>query len=1232
MTHEHDNSEQASIEVLLRFLDAVPRNRANRGKEPPDELSGDPVSSETDSCQCPEISSFAGVALGTAELEKAQELLTHAATCRVCGDVLERTLRTLEGHPSPEEAAAIAELAAARADWQHKMARMLAGTSARRRPMSVSVHWLAGVAIAAGLAAVALFLWQQHTYTPEHQLAMAYSQSRVLELRVPGAAYAGLVAGSHTRGAQTDNEPAPLLEARARLARELERTPQDPHWLELQARADILAERYDSAADVLDRLLAQGPVTSALLVDAALAYYQRGLVSGSELDRSTSLDYLRRADQLTPTDPVVLFNEAIVMEERGQLMNAVEVWNRYINVERDRQWAAEGKRKLAAVQQILDRTRSHQSRINQMLATPDAINALINDKQKLASLDEELSSYEFDKLIHVAFPQPTSALSSSAGSAQDQAQGREQARGSPCDMSCLGGRRLLKAIASSLESQHHDYWFTDLFSPDVDSLPAATATGYIQALRLLGQASREDQTGAPVVGERKAWEARRLFLKMAKAGSSTPSVSLAAHTGEERASAEYLFALQRQLNFRTCRVFAQQLHTTPNDLANPRYPWIEAMEFTAERVCDDTPETRKTGRRLETAALRLAEANNYPLLIARIRLKLVGDATDAGDMEAAERLALATLRQLYSADAPPIRIVNTVSTIPYIERDSPRAQMTGLCLRESLGWLELVADHHTAGDLRMELARTEMRIGATKEAKHQLELAHREGDLDPGGRRGANFIESEIDMARAMLEAEDLRGAGHYLDLAAADLTNVSDTWTLRSYASSRGQFELAIGHLDEAAITLESDIRNSEGKNVRGGDPATIAEYAQQDHDLYAELAATWLAQGHSPERVLALWERFKLRSLSLPIMQCRGGALDCEQSLLAAVQRQLGQNVLIGQIVLLDRVLTYRLDQNGVTWKQKYLRRQNVLDAAQTLERAVSSPSTSAETAQKLGASLSDALLPSLPPDMGSDASLLLESDPLLQDLSWPVLPTPTGPLGLQYALAEQSSILAPNREHRQPHGLSTGEARSLIVGASVAGAGEPPLPEALKEARTVDRFLHSPDLLLGDQATTAHVEEALGSARIFHFAGHAIQTGNGTELLLAGSPGEESPWIDRVFLRQHPPLACRLAVLSACATGNREAFQNHPLQDIVETLGSLGVEEVVATRWQIDSGAAVSFMDSFYRNLAQGESVAMALTSARRVESSQSPYNNPYYWGSYYVSGKGTTHLESEFHARL
>lgn len=1223
----NDNPLQVSKEDLLHFLDAGPKIlRWPRNGE----LARESIEPQISRPGCPEAESYMELATGAITGDEAEKLLTHAADCDDCGDVLARNLSALEGDPSAEETAAIAELASARMEWQQRMARELAGTSARRRPVLMHPgRWSAGAAIAAVLLlAAGLVVWQRQANTPDHQLAMAYEQSRTLELRVPEAGYTTLSPGGHTRGALADRETPALLEAQARLARELERSPQNTRWLELQARADTLQQRYDSAVDVLDRLLAQGPVTAELLADAASAYYQRGLVSGSELDRSTALDYLRRADELAPTDPVVLFNEAIVMEDRGQMMNAVEVWNRYITVERDSKWAAEGKRKLAVLEQTLNRLKSHQSRIEKMLATPQAMDALATNAPELATLDEELSSYELDKLLLVAYPLTN-----------DSSRNSQKARGSPCSETCLAARNLLKAIASSLEIQHHDSWLADLLSPDINFLPFATAATYSAALESLAHAVRQDETGAPAIGEKAAAKAQTLFQQLLAMKSSNSSVAAAAHAGERRAAVEYMFALQRAQDFSGCRAVARQFHAPGKLSESPRYPWIGAQAMVTEKVCDDTPETRAGGRALAMSALHLSESHRYRLMTARIHLMLSGDALDSGDEETGERLVMTTLRELYSADAPPVRIANTIVALAEIEKDSPLARMNERSYWESVEWLELAGSPASAALTRMGLARAEMRIGAMKEAENQLRLAHEEGDPSAlGAAGGANFTEAEILLASSMVAKGNLAQAAFYLDQAGAGLKNASDGWELRPYAEARGMLELATGHFDQAASILESEIRSSEGKDVRRGDRATTAEFAQLDHELYAELAAAWLAQGRSPESVLALWERFRLRSRGLPITQCPREGLDCEEPRLLAAQSNLGDSVLVGQILLLDRVLVYRVEKHGITWSSTPHQREDVLDAARTLESAISSPLTSTETAERLGARLSDALLPQLPANLGSNGFLILEPDPLLKNLSWAVLPSAAGPLGLQYPLAEMRSILAVTATDKedgfesqsQSRSGAADRSRSLVVGASAAAGDEPPLPEALDEARTVSGFLHAPQLLLGNQANATRVAQLLDSATIFHFAGHAVQTDHGTELLLAASsPGDKRPWVDGAFLRQHPPRACRLAVLSACSTGLEEASWNHPLQDMVETLGSLGVPEVVATRWQISSDSTVPFMEAFYRSMGQGKNVALALTLARRLQFLRTRDNNPYYWGAYYVTCTERAHRGKELH---
>jgi tetratricopeptide (TPR) repeat protein len=296
-------------------------------------------------------------------------------------------LRTLSGDASPEEAAVVESLASASRDRHSRLAVELARTPYRRLDRAGSpdaemkrarrLYLWAGAGLAASLIlAVALIGWWRLAHTPERLLAEAYTHSRIFELRMPGAGFAGVTPRTHLRGSGTGRESALLLDARSSIERHLEDAPEDAHWLQLEARADVLEEKFDPAIEILDRLLAAGPVTSSLLVDDGAAYFQRGAAADSENDRDTALDYLRRADELAPGDTLVLFNEAVVMEDRGQLMNAVETWNRYLQFERDSRWLAEGRRRLQSLEEKLKQMKTHQSGMEQHLATPAAMRAL----------------------------------------------------------------------------------------------------------------------------------------------------------------------------------------------------------------------------------------------------------------------------------------------------------------------------------------------------------------------------------------------------------------------------------------------------------------------------------------------------------------------------------------------------------------------------------------------------------------------------------------------------------------------------------------------------------------------------------------------------------------------------------------------------------------------------------------------------------------------------------------
>jgi hypothetical protein len=614
----------------------------------------------------------------------------------------------------------------------------------------------------------------------------------------------------------------------------------------------------------------------------------------------------------------------------------------------------------------------------------------------------------------------------------------------------------------------------------------------------------------------------------------------------------------------------------------------------------------------------LAQARHYTILELRARNWLGAAAVDTGDVENSWKIYLGTVQRFWSGDYPAMRLYAALSGLEEIEESTPRVHHALLLQREALAALELSQNDGLIPAERLHLAAVAIRAGAVQQAQSQMRLAQQELAAHDGGESVRGFlVEDENAMASLYLDRKDLANAATMLEAAHGHMNGENNSYHSRDYALNRGRLELALGHPQTAESLLRGAVIEEERLAARGG-TASIT-LAQQDRDLYAVLAGVWLAQGRPAEDVLALWERYRLRILSKQVAPCAGTGLDCLKPQLASAIARLAQDLVLGQVVLSDRVLLYQVTAEGAHWDSLSVGRDEVLATVAPLERAASSPAIAQDpvdwAARRVGGIL---LGGSLQQPLQPGGLMLIEPDPLLGNLPWPAVEARGGgPIGLRFDLEEMPSLLLAARAEAP----STSANGPLVVGASVASGQESALPEVLDEAKTVARLEQSRNVLLGAAATQVQVSARLSNAPAIHFAGHATQRDGATRLLLAPDANGK-PYLDSDLFRKIPPRAARLAVFSACSTGKREEAWNHGMGDIVNTLAALGVPQVVATRWQIDSASAVPMMDAFYRGLAQGFTVPHALTAARQSLVKDPRYRHPYYWAAYYASGSGNS----------
>ena len=228
----------------------------------------------------------------------------------------------------------------------------------------------------------------------------------------------------------------------------------------------------------------------------------------------------------------------------------------------------------------------------------------------------------------------------------------------------------------------------------------------------------------------------------------------------------------------------------------------------------------------------------------------------------------------------------------------------------------------------------------------------------------------------------------------------------------------------------------------------------------------------------------------------------------------------------------------------------------------------------------------------------------------------------LGERFAITIAGGLA--DYQQRAAVGPVSAGVKALVVASPALGDEAtktfPPLSGTMREGRSVAARFQNPVLLAGKAATLRAVERYRAETGLFHFAGHGFSNAGNGGLLLSPDEGdpEEAGVLDGARMARQDWSRCRLAVLSACSTGTGEAKGPVNPESLVRGLLWAGVARVVASRWNLDTGSGVLFMDQFYTGLLSGKDAAEALQlAARRLRENQAT-SHPYFWAGFQSFG--------------
>jgi len=338
--------------------------------------------------ECPPDDDLRQLAAGLSPDAIATKLTQHAATCDHCGPLLRTFTEDFSDDFAPEEQAALANLKSSSPAWQTNTARQMleaaggpatktsadaADTSAADKESSQQKSfkgsttttsgrkpffwkWALVPATAAVVALAVFSIWYIRRDTPEKVealLAQAYTEQRTIEMRIPVAKYSEFHQRRSGEPSSSSQLPESFHKAAETISSQLKAHPDDPEWLLLSARLDLMNWQFKQALETLERIENRDPARQSEIDSVrAMALYEKAAYDANQPEGyGDAIQFLKKVLEKNPNDPVALHNQAVACEKAHLYDCAIEDWNRLLTIEKDPGWAGEAQRHLGQIQE-----------------------------------------------------------------------------------------------------------------------------------------------------------------------------------------------------------------------------------------------------------------------------------------------------------------------------------------------------------------------------------------------------------------------------------------------------------------------------------------------------------------------------------------------------------------------------------------------------------------------------------------------------------------------------------------------------------------------------------------------------------------------------------------------------------------------------------------------------------------------------------------------------------------
>ena len=1125
---------------------------------------------------CPSEQQWMEFAAGLHAPAETQERLEHANRCDYCSARLLQVSEQFADELSDEEKQILDGIASAGPAWQENLARQMHTASLRpnsspREKAGWSRIPFLRYGIAVGSVALVLVAMTWFSYfragrDVNRLLSVAYTERRTTDLRMIGANYAPVEAfRGETPGLR---RPTALLEAEVLISKALASKPDDPVWLDAQARADLMEANYSSALASLERASRYQPDNQTIRIDLASAYFLRGAELKRPEDYGKAVDLLGQVLAKDPKNQVARFNRALASERLLLYDQALEDWHRYLEFDPGSPWAEEARQRLARLEEKINQQRQRSAR---PLLGPEEFVSLFHDDP--ASAIREIDS-RVDRYFEIA-------LLDWLPEAYSNTQG----------MKAGTARAALDGLGRILAEQHGDDWLADFLHGLQEKPRSRTSLPYLTEALNSNQIADLDRS------RKSAVAAARSFHESQN------------HAGELFAEFESSYADQLAHQVSSCLTEARAR-------GDPRlagaYPWLRAQLALETAACTNLND--ETARNLASEALTLARLHHYPSLELRALTFLAALYECMGDTSSAWRYSSDGLARYWEGDYTATRGYSLYAGLDFVAADTQEWFLEVQIAQEAARFVAEDPDLELRAMQRYRLANALALTGDFSGAERTFTEARSLFSHSAEGTRKNNLeFEAQIDLAKLDLLRSDPQMAMQRLEPLLETARSTPDEDLVFDYLANLGLAYFAADNAVQARQNLNAAVNLAEASLAKNHDERERLIWSRKSDEVYR--AIVQLSVSGPPREAFGRWEWFKgasLRTRPSPGHSPVRENVSSDPARVPALSFAVpADTVVVSYAVLPQGVFVWSYSADAVRQDRLAVSNLELEQLARKFADHCSRPDSNAATLANESRELYRKLLEPVESFLHSGSHLVVEPDKSLWLVPFEALQDRQGAyLGDRYAVS-----VSPGLDYlavSPPWQGITEDSRIVVVGDPET-TGKAPLDDAEHEAKGIAGQFRYKKLLLKSDVGYGRITKEIANAAVFHFSGHATASPDGVGLVL----GDSIMDVARIRVSEFSHL--QLAVLSACNSANGAADIFDDRDSLARLLVGAGTVDVVASRWTVNSRATAALMEEFYAQLLSGKAVSPALREASRRLRRNHEFAHPFYWASFSAFGK-------------